>query len=188
MAVKIRLARRGRKDYPVYSIVIADARAPRDGRFIQKIGTYNPNQSPSQVNIEFELLYKWLSQGAQPTETVESICSGSGIMLLRHLAEGIQKGAITVAVAKKRFADWHKAKTASPKKKFTAIASLVLADAIFQKVDALPKKGKPKSALATKPKKKTVKKQASAENKKEAPTQKVASPKKNKEGSTTTKK
>ena len=178
MAVKIRLARRGKKDYPVYSVIVADARAPRDGRFIQKIGTYNPNRSPSEVNIQFELLYKWLSQGAQPTETVQSICSSAGVMLLKHLSEGVRKGAISVAVAKKRFADWHKAKTASAKKKFTAIISLELADVILKNVEVLPKQDRPK--LAPAPKKKATPKKAT--KKKE-----VATKKKEKEADTTKK-
>ncbi|MEM9737807.1 MAG: 30S ribosomal protein S16 [Bacteroidota bacterium] len=167
MAVKIRLARRGKKDYPVYSIIVADARAPRDGRFIQKLGTYNPNHSPSQVNIQFELLYKWLSQGAEPTETMRAICSSTGMTLVRHLAAGIRKGAISIAVAKKRFIDWYKQKEASKTKKFNAIITSELVDAIFKEVNILPKKEQSQSTskASSSKKKKPTPKKASAPKK-----------------------
>lgn len=110
MAVKIRLARRGRKKFPLYSIVIADARAPRDGRFIEKIGTYNPHHTLSKVEVNNERALQWLLNGAQPTQTVRTLLSREGIMLRKHLQIGVNKGAIKQAEADKRFEAWQKAK------------------------------------------------------------------------------
>lgn len=106
MSVKIRLARRGRKKLSMYSIVVADARAKRDGRFIEKIGTYNPNGRPASIQLKDDLALKWLLRGGQPTSTVRSILSSQGIMLKKHLQQGVQKGAITQAVADQRFGGW----------------------------------------------------------------------------------
>lgn len=102
----MRLARRGRKNAPIYSIVIADARAKRDGRFIEKIGTYNPTAKQSTVQLKDDLAIKWLLQGAQPTDTVRNILSSQGVMLRKHLQQGVQKGAITQTVADERFFGW----------------------------------------------------------------------------------
>ncbi len=106
MAVKIRLARRGRKKRPIYDIVVADARAPRDGRFIQKLGSYNPNINPAQVTLNTDEAFKWVMNGAQPTDTARRILSTRGVMLKRHLQLGVNKGAITQEVADKRFEEW----------------------------------------------------------------------------------
>lgn len=104
--VKIRLARRGRKKLALYDIVIANARVPRDGRFIEKVGNYDPNGEPSKVVLKIDAILKWLSNGAQPTPTVKSIFSSNGILLKQHLDVGIKKGAITREVADKRFREW----------------------------------------------------------------------------------
>ncbi len=106
MAVKIRLARRGRKKLAIYDIVVADARAPRDGRFIEKIGQYNPNTNPASIDIKNERALHWLMTGAQPTDTAKRILSYKGVMLQKHLQVGVQKGAITQDVADTRFQDW----------------------------------------------------------------------------------
>lgn len=106
MAVKIRLSRRGRKKNAMYDIVVADARAPRDGRFIEKIGTYNPNQNPSSVVLQSERAVDWLLKGAQPTDTARSILHHEGVMLRKHLQVGVIKGAITQEVADARFEEW----------------------------------------------------------------------------------
>ncbi len=140
MAVKIRLARLGRKDRAFYRIVVADGRSKRDGRCIERIGSYNPNYSPTQVNVDIDRLYKWLDCGAQPTETVRSICSSMGMLMLRHKEMGIRKGSISVAIAQKRFSDWHKTALAKKKKKFTAIISLDQADDILSSIEVLSKK------------------------------------------------
>jgi small subunit ribosomal protein S16 len=104
--VKIRLARRGRKFRAMYDIVVADARAPRDGRFIEKLGTYNPNTNPATVVLNVDKSVKWLLNGAQPTDTTRSILSHEGVMLRKHLQVGVNKGAITQEVADERFNAW----------------------------------------------------------------------------------
>ncbi|MEN2281798.1 30S ribosomal protein S16 [Algoriphagus sp. SE2] len=106
MSVKIRLARRGRKKMAIYDVVVADARAPRDGRFIEKIGVYNPNTNPASININNERALKWLLNGAQPTDTVKAMLSYRGIMLKKHLQIGVLKGAITQEQADAKFEAW----------------------------------------------------------------------------------
>ena len=100
MATKIRLQRHGRKSYAFYSIVIADVRAPRDGKFTEKIGTYNPNTNPATVDLNFERALYWVENGAQPTDTVRNILSNEGVMLMKHLNGGVRKGAFDDAAAK----------------------------------------------------------------------------------------
>lgn len=111
MAVKIRLARRGRKQKAIYDIVIADARAPRDGRFIEKIGSYNPGTNPSSVVLDTAKAVDWLLKGAQPTDTARSILHHEGVMLRKHLQVGVIKGAIGQDVADARFEEWKASKT-----------------------------------------------------------------------------
>ena len=106
MATKIRLQRGGRKSYAFYSIVIADARAPRDGKFTEKIGTYNPNTNPATVNLNFERALYWVETGAQPTDTVRNILSAEGVYLMKHLRGGVKKGAFDEAAAQKKFDAW----------------------------------------------------------------------------------
>ena len=106
MATKIRLQRGGRKSYAFYRIVIADARAPRDGRFTEKIGTYNPNTNPATVDLNFDRALYWLEVGAQPTDTVRNILSREGVMLMKHLRGGVKKGAFDEATAQKKFDAW----------------------------------------------------------------------------------
>lgn len=111
MAVKIRLARRGRKQKAIYDIVIADARAPRDGRFIEKIGSYNPGTNPSTVVLDTDKAVDWLLKGAQPTDTTRSILHHEGVLLRKHLQVGVIKGAIGQEVADARFEEWKTSKT-----------------------------------------------------------------------------
>ena len=106
MATKIRLQRGGRKGYAFYSIVIADARAPRDGRFTEKIGTYNPNTNPATVDLNFDRALYWMEVGAQPTDTVRNILSREGVLLMKHLRGGVKKGAFDEAAAQKKFDAW----------------------------------------------------------------------------------
>ena len=106
MATKIRLQRRGRKGYAFYSIVIADARAPRDGRFTEKIGSYNPNTNPATVDLNFDRALYWVEVGAQPTDTVRSILRREGVYLMKHLKGGVKKGAFDEAAAQQRFDAW----------------------------------------------------------------------------------
>ena len=110
MATKIRLQRRGRKGYAFYSIVIADARAPRDGKFTEKIGTYNPNTNPATVDLNFDRALYWVETGAQPTDTVRNILSKEGVYMMKHLRGGIKKGAFDEETAQKKFDAWKEAK------------------------------------------------------------------------------
>jgi small subunit ribosomal protein S16 len=106
MPVKIRLQRHGRKGYAYYHIVIADSRAPRDGKFIERIGSYNPNTNPATIDLKFERALYWMQTGAQPTDTTRNILSGEGVLMKKHLLEGVKKGAFDEAEAEKRFAAW----------------------------------------------------------------------------------
>ena len=110
MATKIRLQRHGRKGYAFYQIVIADSRAPRDGRFIERIGSYNPNTNPATVDLNFERALYWLQVGAQPTDTTRNILSREGVCLKKHLLEGVKKGAFDEATAETKFQAWLKNK------------------------------------------------------------------------------
>ena len=106
MATKIRLQRKGRKGYPFYHIVIADSRAPRDGRFIEKIGTYNPNVEPIAIEVNMERALYWLGVGAEPTDTTRNLLSSEGVLMKKHLLGGVAKGAFSAEEAEKRFEAW----------------------------------------------------------------------------------
>ena len=106
MATKIRLQRGGRKGYAFYSIVIADVRAPRDGKFTEKIGTYNPNTNPATVDLNFERALYWVNVGAQPTDTARNILQREGVYMMKHLQGGVKKGAFDEATAQKKFDAW----------------------------------------------------------------------------------
>ena len=112
MPVKIRLQRHGKKGKPFYWVVAADARAKRDGRYLEKIGTYNPNVNPATVNIDVDVAVKWLENGAQPTDTARTLLSYRGVMLKHHLNGGVAKGAHTQEEADAKFASWLEAKEA----------------------------------------------------------------------------
>ena len=113
MATKIRLQRGGRKGYAVYRIVIADVRAPRDGRFTEKIGMYNPNTNPATVDLNFDRALYWVETGAEPTDTVRNILKGEGVYMMKHLRGGVKKGAFDEATALKKFEDWKAGKDKS---------------------------------------------------------------------------
>ena len=113
MATKIRLQRHGRKGYAFYQIVVADSRAPRDGKFIERVGSYNPNTNPATVDLKFDRALYWLQVGAQPTDTVRNILSREGVCLKKHLLEGVKKGAFDEAVAEAKFNAWKEKKVAS---------------------------------------------------------------------------
>ncbi|MDL2323447.1 30S ribosomal protein S16 [Bacteroidales bacterium OttesenSCG-928-A17] len=112
MATKIRLQRHGRKGYAFYHIVIADSRAPRDGKFIERIGSYNPNTNPATIDLKFDRALYWLQVGAQPTDTTRNILSSEGVLLKKHLLGGVKKGAFTEAEAEKKFEAWKESKEA----------------------------------------------------------------------------
>jgi small subunit ribosomal protein S16 len=108
MAVKIRLARKGRKKLAFYHIVVADSRSPRDGRYIEKIGSYNPVTNPATIELDFDKALGWLQNGALPTDTCRAILSYKGVLIKKHLLEGVVKGAFDEAEATKRFEEWMK--------------------------------------------------------------------------------
>ena len=108
MAVKIRLARKGRKKLAFYHIVVADSRSPRDGRYIEKIGSYNPLTNPATIELDFDKTLGWLQNGALPTDTCRAILSYKGVMMKKHLLEGVKKGAFDEAEANRRFDEWIK--------------------------------------------------------------------------------
>jgi small subunit ribosomal protein S16 len=110
MAVKIRLARKGRKRKAYFHIVVADSRSPRDGRYIEKIGMYNPLTDPATIELDFDKALGWLQNGALPTDTCRAILSYRGVLLKKHLLEGVKKGAFDDAEANKRFETWMKQK------------------------------------------------------------------------------
>ncbi len=106
MAVKIRLARHGRKRFAYYHIVVADSRSPRDGRYIERIGSYNPNTNPATIDLEFDKALDWLGKGAQPTDTVRAILSYKGVLYRKHLQGGVAKGSFSEEEAERRFEQW----------------------------------------------------------------------------------
>jgi len=106
MAVKIRLQRHGKKNFAFFHIVVADSRAPRDGKFIEQLGSYNPNTNPATIILDGDKALAWLNVGAQPTLTARRILSYEGVLLRKHLAEGVAKGALTEAQADAKFAAW----------------------------------------------------------------------------------
>ncbi len=106
MATRIRLQRFGKKNAPFYHVVIADGRAPRDGRFIEKIGYYNPMTNPASINIDFDRALYWVEVGADPSDTVRSLLKREGVYMMKHLKGGVAKGAFSEAEATKRFDAW----------------------------------------------------------------------------------
>ncbi len=118
MPVKIRLQRFGKKGKPFYWIVAADSRSKRDGKYLDKLGTYNPNVNPADINLNIDDALKWLQNGAQPTDTARAILSYKGVLLKKHLAAGVKKGALTEAQAESKLKDWleEKANKISAKK------------------------------------------------------------------------
>jgi small subunit ribosomal protein S16 len=149
MSVKIRLQRHGRKKAPFYHIVIADSRAPRDGRFIEKIGTYNPMTKPATIDIDREKAFDWMSKGAQPTDTVAAILRYKGVMLRKHLMKGVAKGAMTEEQAMAQYNAWIENK----EKKISDIHVKVATEkkAIVAKVFGTPKAKKVVEAPAPEP-------------------------------------
>jgi small subunit ribosomal protein S16 len=123
MAVKIRLARRGKKGYAFYHIVVADARAPRDGKFIENIGSYNPNTNPATITLDFDKALDWLQKGAQPTDTCRAILSYKGVLYKKHLLGGVAKGAFSESDAEAKFNKWMSEKEAQINAKTSKLAA-----------------------------------------------------------------
>lgn len=131
MPVKIRLRRLGRKGRPFYHIVAADSRAPRDGKFLEKIGTYNPITNPATIELDVDAALKWMANGAQPTDTAKAILSYKGVMYKKHLMRGVAKGAMTIEDAEAKFGEWvaeKEAKIAKQADGLSAKAKKVAAD------------------------------------------------------------
>ncbi len=122
MPVKMRLSRFGRKRYAYYHIVVADSRAPRDGRYVERIGSYNPNTNPATIDLDFDKAYDWLVKGAQPTDTVKAILSYKGVLYKKHLMGGVKKGAFDEAEAEKRLDKWMAEKDAKIQAKIDRLA------------------------------------------------------------------
>jgi small subunit ribosomal protein S16 len=120
--VKIRLARRGRKKLAMFDVVVADARSPRDGKFIEKIGTYNPQTVPASIELQDERAFHWLMNGAQPSDTIRAVLSYRGIMYKKHLQIGVNKGALTQEQADVKLNDWMKAKEAKIQEKIDSVS------------------------------------------------------------------
>jgi small subunit ribosomal protein S16 len=110
MATKIRLQRFGKKGKPFFHVVVADSRSPRDGKFIERLGSYNPNTNPATIEINFEKTLDWVNKGAQPTDTARAILSYKGVLYKKHLQGGVKKGALTTEQADAKFAAWLEAK------------------------------------------------------------------------------
>ena len=146
MATKIRLQRHGRKGYAFYSIVIADVRAPRDGRFTEKIGTYTPNPNPATVDLKFDRALYWVECGAQPTDTVRNILSGEGVYLMKHLKGGVKKGAFDEAAAQAKFEAWK----AEHQKGVKAVSDKLAAEKKATAAAALEAEKKANEAIAQK--------------------------------------
>ncbi len=106
MATKIRLQRHGKKDAAFFHVVVSDGRAPRDGKFIEKLGVYNPNTNPATIDLNFDSTLSWILKGAQPTDTCRAILSYKGIMMKKHLLGGLAKGALTEAQVETKFNKW----------------------------------------------------------------------------------
>jgi len=123
MPVKIRLRRLGRKGRPFYHIVAADSRAPRDGKFLEKIGTYNPITNPATVELDVDLALSWLANGAQPTDTARNLLSETGVMYKKHLLRGLKKGALTEEQVEEKFTAWLEEKNAKNTKESDTITA-----------------------------------------------------------------
>lgn len=131
--VKIRLARRGRTKLALFDVIVADARAPRDGRFIEKIGTYNPSTNPATIELKDERAFHWVMNGAQPTDTVKAMLSTRGIMLKKHLQIGVIKGALTQEQADAKLAGWLESKVSKAQTHLDKLSQSKQADAKARK-------------------------------------------------------
>ena len=129
MAVKIRLQRHGKKNFAFFHIVVADSRAPRDGRFIEQLGSYNPNTNPATIVLDAERALAWLNVAAQPTLTARRILSYEGVLLRHHLEGGVAKGALTQAQADEKFAAWKAQKDEKVAAKKTGLKNEAIAAA-----------------------------------------------------------
>lgn len=130
MATKIRLQRHGKKASAFFHIVVADGRAPRDGKFIEKIGTYNPNTNPATIDIDTDRAFDWIKTGAQPTDTCRAILSYKGVMMRLHLFRGVEKGALTQDQADAKLAKWLEDKSSKIEGKVSNLSSSAKSEAV----------------------------------------------------------
>ena len=128
MPVKLRLQRHGRKGYAYYHVVVADSRAPRDGKFIERIGSYNPNTNPATIDLNFDKAIDWLQKGAQPTDTCRAMLRSKGVIYKKHLLDGVRKGAFTMEVAEQRFQEFMKKRESAIQAKSESLSSKESAD------------------------------------------------------------
>ena len=151
MAVKIRLQRHGRKKRPYYHIVVADARSPRDGKFIELLGTYNPLVKPATIDIDGEKALDWMNKGAQPTDTVRNILKVKGVMFKKHLMRGVKKGAITLEAAESKHQEFVAGKEAINAKNVAQSKAEIKAfqEQVFGKAKPVKKKAQAESAEAS---------------------------------------
>jgi small subunit ribosomal protein S16 len=146
MSVKIRLARHGKKGYAYFHIVVADSHAPRDGRFIERIGTYDPNTNPATIDIDGDKALDWMAKGAQPTDTCRRILSYRGVLLKKHLLEGVKKGALTEEAANAKWDAWMQEKERQVQAKRNELAQSGR-DAVKARLDAEAKAKEAKAAV-----------------------------------------
>jgi small subunit ribosomal protein S16 len=172
MAVKIRLARKGRKKLAYYHIVVADSRSPRDGRYIEKIGKYNPLTNPATIELNFDKALGWLQNGALPTETCRAILSYKGVLIKKHLLEGVKKGAFDDAEAAKRFDEWMKQNEAKIEAKKSGLEKSK-DDEVVRKLTAEKKINEARAAKLAK-KQAELAAKAEAANQPEAPAEETA--------------
>ncbi len=135
MPVKIRLSKKGRKKLPYYHIVVADSRAPRDGKFVERIGVYNPQTNPATIELNFDRALDWLQKGAQPTDTCRAILSEQGVLMKKHLIEGAKKGAFSMEEAESKYQKWYGDKLARVKAQVDSI-SKGKADEVKKRLEA----------------------------------------------------
>ena len=162
MAVKIRLQRRGRKKLPLYHIVIADSRSPRDGRFIENIGSYNPLTKPAQIDIDRDKAFEWLMKGAEPTDTVRAILKFKGVMYRKHLSRGVAKGAMTQEEADAKYTAWIDEKESKIAKRKQATSDEISSYHVKRSGTAKPVKAKVEEAAAEEPATETVAEETAA--------------------------
>jgi small subunit ribosomal protein S16 len=151
MATKIRLQRHGKKGYAYYHIVVADSRAPRDGRFIERLGSYNPNTNPATIDLNFERSLYWVQTGAQPTDTARNILSSEGVYLKKHLLGGVKKGAFDEEAAENKFSAW-KSEKEKNLSKFVEKTLAEKAEEYKRRLDGEVEKNKAKAAELAKKK------------------------------------
>jgi small subunit ribosomal protein S16 len=130
MATRIRLQRHGKKGKAIYHVVVADSRAKRDGKFIEKLGTYNPNTNPATININFDSAVKWVGVGAEMTDTARAILSYKGVLYKNHLLNGVKKGALTAEQVEAKFAAWEADKAAKIQGKVDSLGKNAAADKV----------------------------------------------------------